>query len=45
MRDAIVIDSVLSNDNFEAECECNNIGCGAKKTFKFDVVNVEEVIK
>lgn len=43
MKTTIVIDPKLSDANFDAECECNTIGCRAKKTFKFDVVNVEEV--
>jgi hypothetical protein len=37
--------SEFGNDDFHAEFVCNHLGCNEKKTFKFDITNVEEVKK
>jgi len=41
--DLEAINPDLTNDNLEATFECNSIGCVKRKTFKFDIVNVEEI--
>lgn len=43
LKEEIVVNSEIDNDNFEAEFVCNHLGCGEKKKFKFDVTNLEEV--
>ena len=39
----IVINSELENDDMRGEFKCNTLGCNARKNFKFDITNVEEV--
>lgn len=47
LKEEIVInpDPLKSNDNIEAEFECNTIGCNKRKKFKFDIILIEEVKK
>jgi len=45
LKEEIVINPKFENDKIIAEFECNVIGCGKRKNFKFDITNVKEVEK
>lgn len=32
-------------ENIEVECECNNSGCGKRRTFRFDISCIKEIKK
>ena len=40
LKEEIVIDPALENDNIVAEFVCNTVGCEEKRTFKFDIINI-----
>lgn len=42
IKEEIAINPDWENDNLESEFECNTVGCNARKTFKFDITNIEE---
>jgi len=39
----VIIEDPTSNMNIEIECKCNNLDCNERRSFKFDLVCVEEV--
>ncbi len=39
----INLDDIFDNNSCNAKFICNTPGCGTKKRFKFDIVNIQEI--